>query len=148
MNPDLQNGHRVGWTGPATSAIIPNLLESHLTIELPGAPPIISANSFKAIEAHETQIPTTGTRVSFQDVNYIVRNQANRKEKLKILCQVSGFLNPGEMVAVMGPSGSGQFIAVITSDCLTIDRLTVDLKNCSHLNDLSKLDFTLLGSNC
>lgn len=42
-----------------------------------------------------------------QDVYYIVRNQANKKEKLAILNGISGYFNPGEMAAVMGPSGSG-----------------------------------------
>ena len=65
--------------------------------------------------------PNGGTRVSFQDVDYIVRNQANRKEKLKILSQVSGFFNPGEMVAVMGPSGSGPFLTVIESHVININ---------------------------
>lgn len=39
---------------------------------------------------------------------YIVRNQANKKEKISILHGVSGYFNPGEMAAVMGPSGSGE----------------------------------------
>ena len=42
-----------------------------------------------------------------QDVHYIVRNSANKREKLSILSGVSGYFNPGEMAAVMGPSGSG-----------------------------------------
>ena len=115
MQPDGQTGHHVGYTGPTTigTAIVPNLLESHLSIQLPGANPLISTNSdFKANGGIlETPVTAGGTRVSFQDVDYIVRNQANRRDKLKILSQVSGFFNPGEMVAVMGPSGSGQSLA-------------------------------------
>ena len=44
-----------------------------------------------------------------QDLYYIVRNQANKREKLAILTGVSGHFNPGEMAAVMGPSGSGLY---------------------------------------
>ncbi len=145
MKQNPQIGHHTGWTGPATSPIVPNLLESHLSIQVPGAKPLVSSqpdpkaneannaptapnlleshlsiqvpgvnllissqSDIKANEAHNAPMPAIGTRVTFQDVDYIVRNQANRKEKLKILCQVSGFFNPGEMVAVMGPSGSGR----------------------------------------
>ena len=43
----------------------------------------------------------------WQDVYYIVKNRANRAEKLSILSGVSGYFSPGEMAAVMGPSGSG-----------------------------------------
>ncbi|KAK9906864.1 hypothetical protein WJX75_009364 [Coccomyxa subellipsoidea] len=46
--------------------------------------------------------------VTFQDVYYIVKNQANKREKISILHGVSGYFNPGEMAAVMGPSGSGK----------------------------------------
>lgn len=50
---------------------------------------------------------TDGVHEMHQDVYYIVRNQANKKEKISILHGVSGYFNPGEMAAVMGPSGSG-----------------------------------------
>ena len=42
-----------------------------------------------------------------QDVYYIVKNQADKRSKVAILQGVSGYFNPGEMAAVMGPSGSG-----------------------------------------
>lgn len=48
-----------------------------------------------------------GMRIVFQDLTYLVRNQANKSEKLALLKQVSGYYIPGEMAAVMGPSGSG-----------------------------------------
>lgn len=38
---------------------------------------------------------------------YIVKNQADKRSKVAILQGVSGYFNPGEMAAVMGPSGSG-----------------------------------------
>jgi hypothetical protein len=46
-----------------------------------------------------------------QDVYYIVKNRANKAERLSILSGVSGFFRPGEMAAVMGPSGSGAALA-------------------------------------
>lgn len=45
--------------------------------------------------------------LDLQDVFYIVKNQADKRSKLAILKGISGFFNPGEMAAVMGPSGSG-----------------------------------------
>ena len=42
-----------------------------------------------------------------QDVFYIVKNRADKRSKVSILQGISGFFNPGEMAAVMGPSGSG-----------------------------------------
>lgn len=44
-----------------------------------------------------------------QDVRYTVVNSQNKKEKIDILKGVSGYFNPGEMAALMGPSGSGMF---------------------------------------
>ena len=35
-------------------------------------------------------------RVTFDKLEYVVQNQANRSEKLSILKGVSGFCNPGE----------------------------------------------------
>lgn len=49
-----------------------------------------------------------GDHAMHQDVYYIVKNQANKREKISILHGVSGYFNPGEMAAVMGPSGSGE----------------------------------------
>lgn len=47
------------------------------------------------------------TAALLQDVYYIVKNQADKRSKVAILQGVSGYFNPGEMAAVMGPSGSG-----------------------------------------
>ncbi len=57
--------------------------------------------------------------MGMQDVFYIVKNQANKREKLAILHGISGFFNPGEMSAVMGPSGSGtsQYAATVSMAC-------------------------------
>jgi len=43
-----------------------------------------------------------------QELDYIVRNQANRKDKINLLKKVSGVLYPGLMTALIGPSGSGK----------------------------------------
>lgn len=45
--------------------------------------------------------------ILMQDVRYTVVNSQNKKEKIEILKGVSGYFNPGEMAALMGPSGSG-----------------------------------------
>ena len=115
MTSSEQLGHHIGWTGPATRPILPGLLDAHLELQLPGADPLVSRpsidNEVKSIYHQLSQNAMPGTRVTFQDVDYLVRNRANRKQKIKILCQVSGFFNPGEMVAVMGPSGSGMSTA-------------------------------------
>ena len=55
-----------------------------------------------------------------QDVHYIVKNQANKREKLSILSGVSGYFNPGEMAAVMGPSGSGAALYLLPSRTLNV----------------------------
>ena len=35
-------------------------------------------------------------RVTFHDLEYVVQNQANKKESIAILKGISGFCNPGE----------------------------------------------------
>ena len=45
--------------------------------------------------------------VSFKEITYSVRNAQNTKESIDLLTRVSGYLRPGEMVALMGPSGCG-----------------------------------------
>ena len=50
-----------------------------------------------------------------QDVYYIVKNRANKAEKLSILAGISGYFSPGEMAAVMGPSGAGACAACLGS---------------------------------
>jgi ABC-type lipoprotein export system ATPase subunit len=42
-----------------------------------------------------------------QNLDYVVQNRARKSEKLAILKNLSGFFQPAEMAAVMGPSGSG-----------------------------------------
>ena len=43
-----------------------------------------------------------------QDLSYTVWNSANKKQKIKLLTEVSGFLPPGHLSALMGPSGSSK----------------------------------------
>jgi ABC-type glutathione transport system ATPase component len=43
-----------------------------------------------------------------QNVSYTVINSQNKKEKISLLQSVTGYLKPGDMAALMGPSGSGE----------------------------------------
>ena len=43
-----------------------------------------------------------------QNIVYTVSNRADKKAKLDILKNISGFFNQAQMTAVMGPSGSGK----------------------------------------
>lgn len=47
---------------------------------------------------------------------YIVKDRAGRRSKSTILQGVSGYLKPGEMAAIMGPSGSGD--SPVTDLCI------------------------------
>ena len=51
--------------------------------------------------------PLTGARAT-QDLSYTVWNSANKKQKIKLLTEVSGFMPPGHLSALMGPSGSSK----------------------------------------
>lgn len=63
-----------------------------------------------------------------QDVSYIVKDRAGARSKLAILQGVSGYFNPGEMAAIMGPSGSG--------DSPVTDRYMVGLPSaCTQADD-------------
>jgi len=58
----------------------------------------------------EGELSHSGMRITFRNLEYLVRNRSNRSEKLPILKGVSGFYLPAEMAAVMGPSGSGRLL--------------------------------------
>ena len=60
-----------------------------------------------AVDEWEQDRKHRGMRVTFQNLEYVVRNRAKRTEKLAILKGIAGFYLPAEMAAVMGPSGSG-----------------------------------------
>jgi len=47
-------------------------------------------------------------RITLEDVTYSVKHARKKGEMAHLLKNVSGFLNPGEMSALMGPSGSGK----------------------------------------
>ncbi|KAK9823062.1 hypothetical protein WJX81_005585 [Elliptochloris bilobata] len=49
-----------------------------------------------------------GMTVAFKDLSYTVWNSANKKQKIKLLTEVSGFMPPGHLSALMGPSGSSK----------------------------------------
>ena len=51
----------------------------------------------------EEQDSSMGMRLTFCNLEYVVNNKQNKKEKLKILHGLSGFFNPSQMTAVMGP---------------------------------------------
>ena len=72
--------------------------------------------------------PQISMRIIFKDLTYVVRNQANKNEKLALLKGISGFYLPGEMAAVMGPSGSGAFFAF--SYLLSINFMAPVLMRC------------------
>ncbi|KAK9904972.1 hypothetical protein WJX75_006687 [Coccomyxa subellipsoidea] len=55
-----------------------------------------------------SSIGVRGMTVAFKDLEYIVKNSANRREKISLLSRVSGCLYPGQLTALMGPSGSGK----------------------------------------
>ena len=59
---------------------------------------------------HLIQYPSflkRGMLVSFRNITYTVTNEADKKEQISLLQNVSGYLRPGELIALMGPSGSG-----------------------------------------
>ena len=66
---------------------------------------------------------------SLQELDYVVTNSANRKEKIHLLTSVSGCLYPGEMAALVRGSQAGAqestgifgvSLAAISSEPLTI----------------------------
>jgi hypothetical protein len=46
---------------------------------------------------------STGMRITFRNLVYDVKNKQDKKQKLTILHGLSGFFNPAQMTAVMGP---------------------------------------------
>ena len=65
-----------------------------------------------------------------QDVYYIVKNQADKRSKVAILQGVSGYFNPGEMAAVMGPSGSGGCCCNSMHRCMNLGALADNSITC------------------
>ena len=49
-----------------------------------------------------------GCRLVFRNVTYTVQNKNDKSQKAKLLTDVTGRANPGEMVALMGASGAGK----------------------------------------
>ncbi len=46
---------------------------------------------------------STGMRITFRNLLYHVKNKQDKQQKLTILHGLSGFFNPSQMTAVMGP---------------------------------------------
>jgi ABC-type transport system involved in cytochrome bd biosynthesis fused ATPase/permease subunit len=46
--------------------------------------------------------------MNVQDVSYEVADRAKRGSRVTILRHLSGFFNPRELAAIMGPTGSGK----------------------------------------
>eukprot|EP00210_Caulerpa_lentillifera_P006025 g5758.t1 len=51
---------------------------------------------------------TRGVRIVFKDLEYLLPSNVKRGEKAVVLKQMSGYMNDGEMTAIMGPSGCGK----------------------------------------
>jgi len=66
-----------------------------------------TSNPRKFNNAPTFLLQRTGMLVSFRNITYTVQNEANKKEQISLLKSVSGYLRSGELVALMGPSGSG-----------------------------------------
>lgn len=47
--------------------------------------------------------PGSGMRITFNNLVYDVKNKQNKRQTLTILHGLSGFFNPAQMTAVMGP---------------------------------------------
>lgn len=55
-----------------------------------------------------------------QHITCTVKNSHKRRETVTILQKVSGYFNPGEMAALMGPSGSGESITCLAERIISI----------------------------
>ena len=75
----------------------------------------IASQSSTVSDVWEGELSHSGMRITFKELEYLVRNRSNKSEKLPILRCISGFYLPAEMSAVMGPSGSGN--TVLISPC-------------------------------
>ena len=67
-----------------------------------------SEGSRRALANHNAHSIAIGELLSLQNIVYTVTNRADKKSRLAILKDVSGFFNQAQMTAVMGPSGSGK----------------------------------------
>ena len=56
-------------------------------------------------ESSDGIISEQGTTFTFKDISYFVHHQGKEKQ---LLCDISGFVKPGQLVALMGSSGAGK----------------------------------------
>ena len=79
----------------------------------------IASQSSTVSDVWEGELSHSGMRITFKELEYLVRNRSNKSEKLPILRCILGFYLPAEMSAVMGPSGSGISHVWILLKCLS-----------------------------
>jgi ABC-type multidrug transport system ATPase subunit/ABC-type multidrug transport system permease subunit len=94
-------------------------------------------------EAEDTVLSTPTIRVSlsWKDLCYSV---TKGHKKLKIIKNVSGFANPGEILAVMGPSGSGKTTLLNMLSNQVFPQKKIKLSGSVELNgiNIKNLDYT------
>ncbi len=68
-----------------------------------------NASRLRTRSAASQQEELPGLVVTFEKLTYRVRNSRNKKQWVTLLDRVTAFLAPGEMTAILGPSGSGEW---------------------------------------
>lgn len=58
----------------------------------------------------------TGMRITFHNLVYDVNNKQDKKQSLTILHGLSGFFNPSQMTAVMGPRCAACYSLLMCDD--------------------------------
>lgn len=82
----------VGALGPVYMLTAEQVFDKPVTIDVPDEG-----------EESDGVCAGVGMQITFQELVYKVRNKQNNKENITILHGLSGFFNPSQMTAVMGP---------------------------------------------